>query len=487
MKKRIISVALIFAVMFTMMPLNKFTSVFALSNAEALTPFTYQTGKYYILASSLNVRSGPSTSFNKITSVAQDTAVTVRDVKDGWGQIIVNGKTGWMDLSYAYSDANKFDIEARLDMLRLKFPDGTYWNREDPEINNADGYTENPCQNKHSDKRENYFDGTCQCHGFALKLGYDLFGIHAGNWQRHYDLNQVKVGDLIRYRSRHTVMIVGVYADYFTVADCNWDYCCGIDWDRTMNISKFSFTEDKYDGIYHCPSNGGYVKPSDSSTVTTQPSTTQSTTSPSKTTTKATTTTSKTSTTQSKGEVYTTGKVKITGDVVNVRLGAGTNYFKIGTVKQNSVYTYTKDKSVNGEKWYYIKMNFLVSGWVCGKYCKVTQQLGAPIKTTAPSTTTTTSRTTTTSNTTTTISTTAKTTTTKATTTAAVVNKIKVTGDVVNVRAGAGTNYKKVTQVKRNSVYKYTQKKTVNGVVWYKINVTSSKSGWICGQYCKVV
>ena len=168
----------------------------------------------------------------------------------------VNKKTGWIDLSYAYNTANTVDIPARLNMLRKKFPDGKYWNQETAGVNNPDGYSETPCQSKHTDKRDNYFDGTCQCHGFALKLGYDLFGIHASYWQRHYDLSKVVVGDLIRYRSRHTVMVTGVFDDYFTVADCNYGYTCNISWDHKMQKSKFSpLGSDSFDGVYHCQIN----------------------------------------------------------------------------------------------------------------------------------------------------------------------------------------------------------------------------------------
>ncbi|MDD6395216.1 MAG: SH3 domain-containing protein [Firmicutes bacterium] len=452
MKKRIISITLILTMIFTMLPMSNFTAAFALSNADALTDISYQPGKYYVLSNSLNVRSGPSASYTKITSLSKGKSVTVSSVKNGWGQVNVNNQKGWIDLSYAYSPSNKVDISARLDMLRLKFPDGKYWNRESSDVNNADGYTENPCVDRHSDKRENYFDGTCQCHGFALKLGYDLFGIHAANWERHYDLSKVKVGDLIRYRSRHTVMVTGVYSDYFTVADCNWDYCCGIDWDRVMKKSYISFTENQYDGIYHCPANGGYVNSSGSGSSANPTTTTTTVKTTTTTTTKATTTTTAKTTTAV--NVYTTGKLTITGDVVNVRSGAGTNYSKVASVKKNYSYTYTKEKTVNGQKWYYIKVNSKTSGWICGDYAKVTQKLGSPVTTT---------------------------------TTAAASKKVKITGDVVNVRSSASTSSKIVTQVKKNSVYKYTEKKTVSGVVWYKIKVSSSKSGWICGKYCKAV
>lgn len=437
MKKRIISLTLMLTLILSIIPMSNFTAAFALSNAGVLTDINYQTGKYYVLSNSLNVRSGSSADYKKITSLSNGKSITVSSVKNGWGQVTVNNQKGWIDLSYAYSTANKVDIAARLDMLRLKFPDGKYWNRESSDVNNADGYTEKPCVDRHSDNRENYFDGTCQCHGFALKLGYDLFGIHAANWERHYNLSKVKVGDLIRYRSRHTVMVTGVYADYFTVADCNWDYCCGIDWDRVMKKSYISFTENQYDGIYHCPSNGGYINSSGSG-ASSNPTTTITTT---------TTTAAKPTTTANS---YTTGKLTITGDVVNVRSGAGTNYSKVASVKKNASYTYNKETTVNGQKWYYIQVKSKTSGWICGTYAKVTQKLGASVTTAAS-------------------------------------KKVRITGDVVNVRASASASSKKITQVKKNSVYTYTESKTVSGVVWYKIKVSSTENGWICGTYCKTV
>lgn len=64
------------------------------------------------------------------------------------------------------------------------------------------------------------------------------------------------MGDLIRYRSRHTVMVTGVFDDYFTVADCNYGYDCNITWDRKMQKSFFSpLGSGTFDGVYHCQIN----------------------------------------------------------------------------------------------------------------------------------------------------------------------------------------------------------------------------------------
>lgn len=57
---------------------------------------------------------------------------------------------------------------------------------------------------------------------------------------------------------------------------------------------------------------------------------------------------------------------------------------------------------------------------------------------------------------------------------------VRVTGDVVNVRAGAGTNYKINTQVKRNEVYTIVAEQ--NG--WGKLK---SGAGWISLTYAKKI
>lgn len=57
---------------------------------------------------------------------------------------------------------------------------------------------------------------------------------------------------------------------------------------------------------------------------------------------------------------------------------------------------------------------------------------------------------------------------------------VKITTDVLNVRAGAGTSYKIVTTVKKNEAYTIVE--TING--WGKLK---SGVGWICLDYTKRV
>ncbi len=56
--------------------------------------------------------------------------------------------------------------------------------------------------------------------------------------------------------------------------------------------------------------------------------------------------------------------------------------------------------------------------------------------------------------------------------------KVKVTTDVLNVRSGAGTNYKVTTKVRKNEVYTIVEEKAN----WGKLK---SGAGWICLDYTK--
>lgn len=179
--------------------------------------------------------------------------------------------------------------------------------------------------------------------------------------------------------------------------------------------------------------------------------TTTTTTAKAASTTKSatTTTTKKTTTTTTAPKYY----VLVTGNHINVRSGAGTNYGVIASVKKNDKLTYIGEKTVNGTKWYNVQVNGK-TGWIIGTYSRL-------------------------------VSTVTTTTTKKTTTTTAKASYIVITGNVVNVRAGAGTNYNVVTSVKKNQKLTYTDVKTVNNTKWYKVTV-NGKTGWVIGTYAKV-
>ena len=71
------------------------------SNSNSQTSVT----KYVNSSSGLNVRKGPSTSYNKITTLANGTKVTVTSTNDGWSKITTGSTTGYVDSSYLTSKA----------------------------------------------------------------------------------------------------------------------------------------------------------------------------------------------------------------------------------------------------------------------------------------------------------------------------------------------------------------------------------------------
>lgn len=133
--------------------------------------------------------------------------------------------------------------------LRLKFPNGKYWNG-----GNADSYTSTPCSHHRRGCRysgkcgcNSYIGKSIQCMGYAEKLGYDATGYNPreneGGWKKYTSsssINNLKPGDIVRYNTGnpgHSIYITGVNGDTVTFTDCNYDGQCGIRWDVTISKS----------------------------------------------------------------------------------------------------------------------------------------------------------------------------------------------------------------------------------------------------------
>ncbi len=155
-----------------------------------------------------------------------------------------------------------------LAQLRQKFPAGKYWNKNNPNVNNPDGYTSVACTDHNTNHNGMYGIGPrCnmfttpgshmqgyQCYGFANKLAYDLTGfdpevqtpggyvtyrVSAGDGKAlQYLNNSLKTGDVIRYYS-HSVFVTAVSGETVYVADCNFGGTCLIRWDAPMSKSEF--------------------------------------------------------------------------------------------------------------------------------------------------------------------------------------------------------------------------------------------------------
>ena len=71
---------------------------------------------------------------------------------------------------------------------------------------------------------------------------------------------------------------------------------------------------------------------------------------------------------------------------------------------------------------------------------------------------------------------------------ASTTKQVQITGSSVNVRSGAGTNYKKLGSTSKGKKYTYlASKKASNGRVWYQIQYTSKTKGWVSSGYAKLV
>lgn len=208
---------------------------------------------------SVRVRTGPSTDYDIVGGFLKHQQITVTgEAVDGWYPVRgrnmgdgaeITGYTSGDYISFTPPDTNPApvptDIEEKLAALRIKFPDGKYWNHIGGE-NNPDGWTDTPCpadQNGGgSHTHSTYLPGECdcnnfnnaiQCMGFAFKIGNELFGTNVRNWRKFYDFDSVKIGDYIRYGG-HSVIVIGKDDTGVRVVECNFDKQCGIRWDRFL-------------------------------------------------------------------------------------------------------------------------------------------------------------------------------------------------------------------------------------------------------------
>lgn len=138
------------------------------------------------------------------------------------------------------------------------------------------------------------------------------------------------------------------------------------------------------------------------------------------------------------------GIIRVTGSVLNVRQSASTSSKKLYTVKSGQTYYYTDTKTVDGERWYYIKVNKNVSGWVLGKWATPIESIDDASSSSKS-------------------------------------GKLKVVVNILQVRQSPSTTAKRLYTTKLDEEYSYSNVKKVDGVDWYYIKVNDSISGWVLG------
>lgn len=75
---------------------------------------TLSSNEYIVIASSANIRKGPSTSYSKVTTVKRGTKVKVLAKKSNWYKISVNNKTGYIRNDLVSSDLIIVDISDQM-------------------------------------------------------------------------------------------------------------------------------------------------------------------------------------------------------------------------------------------------------------------------------------------------------------------------------------------------------------------------------------
>ena len=136
-----------------------------------------------------------------------------------------------------FAAVSQNEVEHKLNQLRAKFPNGTYWNHP-YDGNNPDGVSNKPCTHHgncdfYGNCACNSYSNAIQCHGFALKVGNELFGSNPGNWRKHKNWDELKIGDMIRYKEGswwHSIIVISKNGDMITAVECNTDGHCIIRW-----------------------------------------------------------------------------------------------------------------------------------------------------------------------------------------------------------------------------------------------------------------
>lgn len=169
-----------------------------------------------------------------------------------------------VDEAYNLEEAARYDTEEpgdgiamlaathTMDQLRQMFPAGKYWNHAGMSGNNAEGWTNTPCNHKVTTSTCNHYvrpngqSWSSQCMGYAQELAYLYYGSDPINRPLRTDKDVVDIlmpGDVVRYlNNRHSIFITAVNGEDITFSDCNYGNQCIIRWDVHITKSKLKET-----------------------------------------------------------------------------------------------------------------------------------------------------------------------------------------------------------------------------------------------------
>ena len=145
-------------------------------------------------------------------------------------------------------------VSEQLDQLRTLYPNGYYWNHEitaeniGQTVNGTwietwqNSVTSRPCNHDFDKVGKcgcNAFDHATACWGFANKVFYDVFGIRASTMEKRTDIENISVGDHVRFNYVHSAIVIARDGDKVTLLECNYNNRdCQIQWDRVDSIKN---------------------------------------------------------------------------------------------------------------------------------------------------------------------------------------------------------------------------------------------------------
>ena len=208
----------------------------------------------------VNVRSGPGTNYPSIGGFNEGQQITVIGSLNGdWYKVRGANRhdgstiTGYCHKDYIstpYPPVNPVDpLQSKFNELKTRYKHGEYWNKYNSSDCSRTGTIPCRCNSTCTatcscscgEFRYNGYAVAWQCHGYALRLGYEIYGNNPNTWSRNKDINSVRPGDIIRFwNDGHSVMVTNVSGDNITFTDCNRVGPCKVQWGTTWSKSKFT-------------------------------------------------------------------------------------------------------------------------------------------------------------------------------------------------------------------------------------------------------
>jgi len=128
----------------------------------------------------------------------------------------------------------------KLESLKSEYPSGRFWNHKVTSSSNtadalaknnnesyADSVTTSRCFSHNMSYAPlqgydcNYFDGGVQCDGFAKRIFNRVFDQRVSQLGKRTDTANLRVGDFVRFKFRHSAIVYSINGDAIRVVECN--------------------------------------------------------------------------------------------------------------------------------------------------------------------------------------------------------------------------------------------------------------------------